>query len=198
LIAAALLLTLACAGGPAAAQTEPAVAPAAVAPADPGRPHVASGTPVDIEIAETISSKVIKRGDKFALRLAYPIMLDGKVVVPAGVTGVGQVVDVAPSGALGRPAKLLLAARYLDFSGRQIPLRTLQLGRGGTDNSDAVMAAGFVPYVGLLAMFMHGGEIEIPVGWRAQAKLAADLDAPAPAPPAASPANSLVEGPRQP
>jgi hypothetical protein len=195
-IAAALLLTLPCAAGPAVAQTEPAAAPPAAAPADPGRPHVASGTPVDIEIAETISSKVIKRGDKFALRLAYPIMLDGKVVVPAGVTGVGQVVDVAPSGALGRPAKLLLAARYLDFSGRQIPLRTLQLGRGGTDNSDAVMAAGFVPYVGLLAMFMHGGEIEIPVGWRAQAKLAADLDAPAP--PAAPPANSPAEGPRQP
>lgn len=204
LMAAALLLTLFCAAAPAAAQTDPTAAPPATAPAaapaDPGRPHVASGTPVDIEIAEAISSKVIKRGDKFALRLAYPILLDGKVIVPAGVTGVGQVVDVAASGALGRPAKLLLAARYLDFNGRQIPLRTLQLGRGGTDNSDAIMAAGFVPYVGMLAMFVHGGEIEIPVGWRAQAKLAADIDAPTPAPvPAATPAaNSPAEGPRQP
>jgi hypothetical protein len=198
LIAAALLLTLSCMAGPAAAQTEPAAAPAAAPPADPGRPHVASGTPVDIELAELVSSKTHKRGDKFALRLALPIVLDGRIVVPAGVTGVGQVVDAASSGPLGRPAKLLLAARYLDFNGGQIPLRTLQLGRAGTDNSNAVMAASFIPYVGLLGLFVHGGEIEIPAGQRAQAKLAADLDAPASTTATAPAANSAAEGPRQP
>jgi hypothetical protein len=204
-----MLVAMSCAPAHAFAQSDPVAAPApAAAPATtpmaaPGVPHVPAGTPVNIELAEALSSKVLKRGDKFALRLAYPIVLDGKVIVPAGVTGVGQVVDVAASGALGRPAKLLLAARYLDFNGKQIPLRTLQLGRAGADNSDTIMAAGFVPYVGMLAMFMHGGEIEIPAGWRAQAKLAADIEAPPPAPDAgAAPATPstppLAEGPRQP
>jgi hypothetical protein len=154
-------------------------------------PHVPAGSVVDIEVTEVISSKVHKIGDKFALRLAYPILLDGKVVVP---TGVGQVIDAARAGALGRPAKLLLAARYLDFNGAQIKLRTLQLGRVGVDNTGAIMAMSFVPYVGLVSMFMHGGEIEVPVGTRAQAKLVADLDVP----PASTDLKSQTEGPKQP
>ena len=130
---------------------------------------------VDIEVTELVSSKVVKIGDKFAIRLAYPIVKDGKVVVPAGTTGVGQVIDASPAGALGKPAKLLLAARYLDFNGAQIKLRTFQLGRVGVDNTGAIMAMSFVPIVGLGAMFMHGGEIEVPVGTRGQAKLVEDL-----------------------
>ena len=177
---------------PDAAKPAAAVEPAAAAPA---QPHVAAGAVVDIEVTELISSKVHKIGDKFALKLAYPILLDGKVVVPAGTTGVGQVIDAAPAGALGRPAKLLLAARYtLDFNGAQIKLRTLQLGRVGVDNGDTIMAMSFVPVVGLASMFMHGGEIEIPVGTRAQAKLVADLDIPLPTPDAPT----TTEGSKQP
>jgi len=205
LIAAALLLTLPCTPKPASAQPQPTAPPGVAAPpistvaGDAAQPHVAAGTPVAIELAELVSSKTHKRGDNFALRLALPILLDGKVVVPAGTTGVGQVVDAAASGPLGRPAKLLLAARYLDFNGGQIPLRGLQLGRAGKDKSDTVMAVSFAPYVGVLGLFMHGGEIEIPAGQRAQAKLAADLSPPSPpATPAPPGANPPAEGPRQP
>ena len=204
-VAAATLITLSCAPLQAIAQSEPAPTPAPSAAsalagaATTGAPHVAAGTPIDLELAEALDSKILKRGDKFALKLALPIMLDGKVIVPAGTTGVGQVVDAAASGPLGRPAKLLLAARYLEFNGRQIPLRTLQLGRAGKDNSDTVMAVSFVPYVGMLGMFMHGGEIEIPAGQRAQAKLAADVEAPTPTTEvAATPATPSTEGPQKP
>ena len=177
----AAALSLVCIATGAAAQTvETPPTPAAI---------VASGTPVIIEITELVSSKTHNRGDKFAIRLAAPIQRDGRTLVPAGVTGVGQVIDSARSGILGKPAKLLLAARYLDFKGAQIPLRTLQLGKVGRDTTNAIMAASFVPYVGIAALFVHGGEIEIPAGTQAQAKLAADVPAeptPAPAPPAGS------------
>jgi hypothetical protein len=189
----AAALSLACAAFPAAAQpAEPTSAAEAPAPAAPNRPHVAAGTPIYIEVAESLGSKVRKRGDKFALRLVSPITLDGRVIVPAGTTGVGQVVDAAPSGALGKPAKLLVAARYLDLNGAQLPLKGLQLGRAGVDNTNTIMAASFVPYVGLLAMFMHGGEIDIPAGTLGQAKLAADLDVP----PAIPVSTSSEQGPR--
>jgi hypothetical protein len=162
---------------------------------------VPAGSIVDVEIAETVSSKVQKIGDTFAIRLANPILQDSKVVVPAGTTGVGQIVEAAPAGMFGTPAKLLLAARYLDFKGAQIKLRTLQLGRVGTDNTNAVMAMSFIPYVGLASLFVHGGEIEIPAGTRAQAKLVADLEIPAASPgdvpPTADP-KPPTEGPKQP
>lgn len=183
----ATALSAACFALSAAAQpVEPAPATPveAVQVAAPSPPRVHAGTPLIIEITETISSKTIKRGDKFTLKLAAPIVLDDRVIVPAGVTGVGQVIDAAPSGALGKPAKLLLAARYIDFNGGQIPLRTLQLGKVGTDKTNTILAISFVPYVGLLGLFMHGGEIEIPAGTIAQVKLVADLDA---SPPSATP-----------
>jgi len=173
---------------PATAQTPaaPATAPSTVP----------AGSVVDLEVAEPLSSKVVKLGDKFAIRLAAPIVKDGRVIAPAGTTGVGQVIDAAPAGMFGKPAKLLLAARYLDVGGGQIKLRTFQLGRVGVDNTNAVMAMSFIPYVGLASFLVRGGEIEVPIGARAQAKLAEDLPVPAAVP--ANPTTPSSEGPKQP
>lgn len=138
--------------------------------------RVPAGTLVDIEIAETVSSRTVKPGDRFAIRLARPIKLDGRVIVPEGVVGVGQVVDAGKAGSLGKPAKLVLAARYLEFNGSQIPLRSFHLGRAGTDESNTALATAMIPIAGLIVPFMvRGGEIEIPPGAHAAAKLAADV-----------------------
>jgi hypothetical protein len=192
---AALLLVLG-AGGPAAwaqdagvtASTstipEPPAPISAVAPSPATVPGVqaTAGTQILIELGEAISTRTIKRGDMFAIRLVSPLMVGDKVVVPAGGEDKGQVVDAAPSRALGTPAKLLLAARYLDFSGGRIPLRAMKFGETGHDESLAVFAAIFIPYVGILADFAHGGEIDVPAGTRAIAKLAADVDSPVASP----------------
>ena len=149
-----------------------------------------------IALAEPVSSRTIKRGDMFKITLAAPVMLGERTVIPAGAAGMGQVVDAAPSGTLGRPAKLLLAARYLEVGGTHVPLRAMQLGRAGTDETGVVLATSFIPYVGFIGAFLHGGEIEIPTGTVASAKLAADVPAvrpiaatPSDAPPAATGAN---------
>ncbi len=177
---AAMAAALACATG-AQAQIEPtAVGPAPVAPAvttlaPVAPPHVAAGTYVLIEMAEPISTKTIKQGDTFAIRLAAPVMLGGQTILPVGVTGVGQVVDVGRPGFGGKPAKLVLAARRLTFNGQTIALRAMQLGATGADNSGEALAISFIPYVGLASLFIQGDEIDLPVGVRARAKLAADL-----------------------
>jgi len=175
-LAAALPLALACAAWSAAAQ--PAPLDAIAAPAPPQGPRAAAGAPLIIEIAEPVSSKVHKRGDMFAIRLAAPLVVGSQLVLPAGATGKGQVIDAAAAGPLGRPAKLLLAARYLEVDGVRLPLRGFNLGSAGLDNTNTIMAASFVPYVGILAGFVKGGEIVIPAGALGQAKLAADFGPP--------------------
>jgi hypothetical protein len=170
---------------PPASAAAPATAPAVV-PAN----TIVAGSPVIIEVTQAISSRTVKQGDMFPLRLASPLTLDGRVVVPAGATGEGQVVDAGRAGALGKPTKLVVAARYILVDGQKVQLRGFRLGAAGRDNSNAIMAASFVPYVGMLAMFAKGGEIDVPAGTLGQAKLVADLPAAAPAPstPPASPA----------
>ena len=156
--------------------------PAADAMATPaGCCLVANGTLIEIEIVEAISSRLRKRGEKFALRLAEPLVLDGHTVLPAGTAGVGEIIHAASSGGGGKAGELLLAARYLEVDGRQIPLRGFRIGAAGKDHTQGAMAASIA--IGPFAQFIHGREIEIPVGTRANAKLAADtmlppIDAP--------------------
>src|SRR5579871_1667624 len=166
---------------PAAPAVQTEASASAPEPARTAGAVVPAGTRVIVEIVNPLSSKTIKRGDMFAIRLAAPITFEGRVVVPAGAEGQGQVVDAAPSHALGTPAKLLLAARYIGVDGTHVPLHGMAFGSTGQDQSMTVLAASFVPYVGVLAMFMHGGEVEIPAGSLAAAKLSADLPVPAPA-----------------
>ncbi len=154
---------------------------------------VPDGTLVDIEVAESISSKVHKRGDRFAIRLLAPLMIEGQSLLPAGTLGVGEVVHASRSGGSGKAGELILAARYLEFEGQQIPLRGFRLGSTGKDHSGAVVATsataanaaaiagaglGGIAGAGVLPMLIRGKQAEIPAGTLANAKFAADTHLP--------------------
>jgi hypothetical protein len=182
-ILAAGLASLSIAAGSTALAQEIATPPAAALPTNaappPASPRVIpAGSPVIVELLHAVSSRSVKQGDYFPIRLAAPLVLDGRVIVPAGAAGEGQVVDAGRAGALGKPAKLVLAARHLMVDGNRVDLRAFRLGAAGRDNSSAIMVASFVPYVGMLALFAKGGEIDVPAGTLGQAKLAADFPAP--------------------
>lgn len=177
-----LLLALAAQG---ATAQEAAIPPApAVIP---------SGAVVEIEITQAVSSYSGKLDDTFTIRLADPIMIDGKVAAPAGLKGVGQITTVSPAGLAGKPGRLLLTARYLEFDGRRMPLRAFTMGRdgAGANNTAGSVAASLV--VGLPALFITGGNVHVPVGARATAKLAAPFELPSPGTSTAPPS---VEAPQ--
>jgi glucose/arabinose dehydrogenase len=157
--------------------------------------HVVAETPVIVEVTAPLNSSRQHRGDYFALRLAEPITLDGGVVIPAGTPGVGQVVDAAAARPGGAPGKLVLAARHLDYAGQQLQLHAMKFGGTGANKSALSMGVSFA--AGPFAMFIHGGEIEIPVGTRADAKLAPNVASP-PAQSALSPSPSPSPSPSQP
>jgi hypothetical protein len=133
---------------------------------------VLAGTLIEVALAEPLSSRTQKRGDKFRLQLTTPVIVDGVTVLPQGIEGVGEIIDAAPSRAGGAPGKLLLAGRYLSWNGTQIPLRGLKLGGSGKNHSNASMAVALV--AGPFGMFVHGGNIELPIGTQAEAKFATD------------------------
>lgn len=128
---------------------------------------------VDLETTELISSKDRKHGDRFGLRLHTSLIRDGVVVVPAGTTGVGEIVHADRARGGGKPGELILAARYLQVGDRQVRLHALKLGATGKDNSGTALAASMA--IGVFAQFIHGGEVEVPSGTLAQAKLVEDF-----------------------
>ncbi len=157
-------------------------APAASPTAAPGAPApcctLVDGTFLDLEIAEPLSSKTAQRGQRFKLRLAKPASVDGVVVLPAGLEGVGEVVHAERARGAGKAGELILAARYIVGPQGEIRLRGFKLGTRGSGESRTT-AAFWIP----LGFLVRGGEVEIPAGAGAHAKLAgAQTLKPAPAP----------------
>jgi hypothetical protein len=190
-LAAALCLASA---GAAAQTVAPPPPPAQSPPPSAAQPppaaccRVPAGTPVVVEIVDPLSSKTQKAGDKFNLRLAGAIVVDGETVAPAGAAGVGEVIDAEPPGMGGRAGRLILAARYVESGGVRIPLRAMRLSASGKDYSDAALATS--AFVGVFGLAVQGGNVDYPTGTRANAKVAADVTLPAvvvaPAPPGAA------------
>ena len=137
--------------------------------------RIADGTAVVLEILDPLDSGLVKRGDKFRIRLAESVSVEGKIVLPAGIEGQGEIVHAAKSRGGGKAGELLIAARYLQRDeANQIRLRGMKLGGQGKDNS--ALAVGLSVAVGVFAFFVQGDEIFIPAGTLAQAKIAQDMD----------------------
>jgi hypothetical protein len=141
-----------------------------------------AGTTVEVELAEPVSTKVQKTGDTIALRLASPLVVDGRVLLKAGTPGVGYVVESAKPGMGGKAAKLVLAARYLKVGARHVAIQALQL--SGTGHSKALEARAvgltgiaFAP-LGFIGLAVKGGDVEFGAGMTATAKLATDVSLP--------------------
>jgi hypothetical protein len=170
--ASVLLPTLSLSAASVSQATEP-VAQQVAAPVS-NTVTIPTGTPMDIEITEQLSTKTSKVGDKFALKLAQPLKIGDTIVIPAGTPGTGEVIDVGKPGIGGKPGKLVIAGRVLTLDGTTIGIRGLQLRPlGGEDRSNVVMATSFVPYLGMASFLIQGGHVEIPAGAWATAKLAA-------------------------
>lgn len=145
-------------------------------------------TPVRIAITAPLASNGAATGQMFAFTLAEPILLDGGRSIPAGTPGQGEIVHAARSGMAGKAGELVLAARYLDYQGIRIPMRSLRFGGAGKDQTGLAFAA--TTAIGLIGMVITGGEVRIPAGAIAEAKISVDtqIDASRLAAPAQGPA----------
>ncbi len=142
--------------------------PIATAPA-PDSVRVPGGTPLIVELLDKVGSKHAHTGDHFRIRLAEPLTIAGRVVLPAGVTGEGEVVQAKAATFSGSPGELILAARYLALGDLHIPLRGFRISQSGASGVTFFytgFSAGLVP---------NGHNFEVPAGARATAKVAADI-----------------------
>ena len=139
-------------------------------------------TPLRLIVVGALSSKTHQRGDKVVIRLAEPLRVTDTLAIPAGTTGVAEVIHSAGGGMGGKPGELLLAARSLDLSADvRIPLRSFRIAPAMGRNQQGLatglaIAGGAVG--GVAAMVMTGGSARIPDGANAFAKTAAPVDIP--------------------
>lgn len=144
-----------------------------VVPVQPEQVTIPRLTEIYIELLDEVSSATAASGETFRIRLASPIVVDGVEVVPAGPEGMGEVVHAKRRGG-GSGGELIVAARYLEHNGQQIPLRSMRMTAHGKDRDGERFVATAV--VGVLGLLVKGEDTVLEVGRVAQAKIAQDTE----------------------
>lgn len=149
--------------------------PAPVAYEAPAPLLLPKTTPLIIAIDKEMGSKISQTGETFPIRLAQPVIVDGIEVLPAGITGEGEVVHAKKAGMAGAAGELVLAARYLDHGGRRIELRSFRFFEAGADTlskgqDNTGVSNVTTALAGPIGFLIGGGNTNIAPGTLASAK----------------------------
>jgi outer membrane lipoprotein SlyB len=108
------------------AGTPPVAPPLATEPLPPPVEHVTirAGTTVSVRMVDGLDSEVNQVGDTFRASLDSPIMVEDRVVVPAGTEVQGRVTDVKSSGRFKGRSEMTLQLVRLQMNGKSYELAT--------------------------------------------------------------------------
>ena len=136
----------------------------AIQPISNGNAVLRTGTPVVLKLSEelTTKDKKLKLNQHFQMEVAEDVVVEGKVVVPAGTPAVGEITDVRNKGRWGKSGRFAGQVLYLTVSGRQIRLNGVfdSKGTAGGIGAVAVSAIVFLP----AGFFISGTNAKLPIG----------------------------------
>ena len=137
---------------PAPAPSRPRTSPPRTSPSPSPRPApepagttVAAGTQLKITFPAEVSTKDKVAGDAFTATLAEDVVVDGKVVFPAGSTVNGHVVEAVRPGKTSGRGKMVLAYDSVESYGRTYSIDTVGApieGKSGTSGDAAKVVGG--------------------------------------------------------
>lgn len=146
----------------AAKALETQATPPPVTPAT-GSVLLQEGALIEVELLDTVGSKLSKQGDVFRMKTTADISVQGQVVIPAGSIGYGTITYAEPRRMLGQPGELFYRFEYVKVGDRHIKIRSSQ-GGAGKDSTGSTIA--LVALFGVFGMLKKGADIEVPAGTR--------------------------------
>ena len=87
------------------------------------------GTPIEVRLEKSVSSKSSIAGEQFSGKLSKDIVADGKVIVPEGTEFSGKVIEASPVGHLAGGASLKVALTSFSIEGTDYPVQTTTIVR---------------------------------------------------------------------
>jgi BON domain len=107
---------------PAASAATPAPVPAAPAPPPVREISIPAGTPVHVQMIDTVDSATNHAGDIFRASLAFPIVVNGEPIVPTGTDVFVKLTNSSSAGRMAGRSELTLQLARLDFQGMSYAL----------------------------------------------------------------------------
>ena len=92
---------------------------------------VDAGTPIEVTVDESVSSKTSNPGDHFDASLAAPVMVGDKVAIPSGAKAVGTVTDAKSAGKFKGNAAISVTLASVTVNGERYPVQTTSVTEAG-------------------------------------------------------------------
>jgi hypothetical protein len=106
---------------------------------------VPAGTLLHCRANETLTTKLNFRGDPFAMSVAEPVMLNGRLAIPAGSTLAGHITLMERPGRIKGVGQMRLSIENLTLpDGRTFPVAATLMSAYGVDHVRVVGAEGLV------------------------------------------------------
>lgn len=137
---------------------------------------LAKDTLLNLQIDRALASELSKPGDRFPISLTEPLLRDGNIILPAGLTGVGEVIHAAKARWGGKAGELIINARFLTCGAQRVPLGKLRFFAPGESRVGQAFAASMVLTPAMF--FISGGNAALPLGAKVQARVTADVALP--------------------
>jgi hypothetical protein len=93
---------------------------------------ISDGTPVAIRLVDSLNSETAKEGDTFRASLDNPIVVEDRVVIPAGSNVEGRVAAVKSAAHFKGSSQLALELTKITTGGRSYEISTNQWEKQGT------------------------------------------------------------------
>ena len=151
-------------------------APQPQLPPPPPVVMLAKDSLLNLQIDRALASDLSKPGERFPISLTEPVMRDGVTLLPAGLTGEGEVVHAAKARWGGKAGELIINARFLNCGAQRVPLGKLRYFAPGESRVGQAFAASMVLTPAMF--FISGGNAALPLGARVQAKVTSDVTLP--------------------
>lgn len=135
------------------ADSQPTSTPAPAAPSAPAAPappvvrqvDIPGGTPVQIQMIDSVDSATNHAGDIFHASLASPIVVNGEMIVPSGADIYVKLVSSSSAGHIAGRSQLTLQLTRLDFQGASYNLSSddyHDVGKSRTTRTAETVGAG--------------------------------------------------------
>lgn len=108
------------------------------------------GTEIRMVTLKELNSNDSKVGDRFDLEVVEDVRLGGRVVIPAGARGVGEVTLAKRKGMWGKSGRLQTQLLYLRMGDRQLRISGSAGGQGKTGTAGVVASVALLPIAGFL------------------------------------------------
>jgi hypothetical protein len=127
------------------ASSAPSAASAPAAPGDPNKITIPAGSRIPLSLKQAISTKNAREGDSVYAETAFPFVIDGRVVVPAGSYIQGKIARVERAGhGKGRAEILMHFTSMIYPSGYTVMLPGSVQNTPGADNKSVKDSEGTI------------------------------------------------------